>query len=1305
MRALIPTFILDRYKENRANGVIQGAALFVDLSGFSTMADVLSKQGHIGAEILTDIMRVVFGPLVNAVYEQGGFVVGYAGDAFTALFPADQSPADAVKRCLSSALAMQLHVQENPHVQTAFGNFPISIKAGMGFGETTWQIFKSRDGAHATFWFRGESITGAVQGEKFARPGQVIADPAAYQLLQGFVTAQEIGPCFQILAANVDLPAPHPVSAPQVDSDLIGIFLSEKVANLPIVGEFRQVVNLFIDIPIHITDEALITPFMETVYALQDRYGGFFLRPDLGDKGFNLLMFWGAPVAHENDVMRALNFLLELSEHTQLDLRAGISYYVGYAGFMGSALREDYTSYGWGVNLAARLMENAAAGSFWMDEEITRRAEKNFKIEYLDEFKFKGFTQKQKAFALLGRKELAETVYQGQLLGRSTEMQALADFAEPLKTGKFAGVMVLKGEAGIGKSRLTHAFQISEYFQQFHARWVVCQSNDILRQSFNPFMDWLRKRFDLLDGDTDANNWVRFTNQLDTLIKNTPNQELAAELTRTSSVLAALINITVPDSLYEQLEAKSRYENTLIALGALLRAESLQTPLVLFMEDTHWLDEDTGAFLSYFVRTLLAEPSKEYPIAIIATQRLEGDSVKLMDEVAMHEIKLGGLSSASTSGLAEDILGKPVSSSLVQLLDQRADGNPFFVEQIIRYLHEQGDLVLQKDGKYYASKQAQTSMPADIQSVLIARLDSLAQHVRDAVQTASILGREFEVRLLAQILTDDPELIKNVNNAEQANIWAPLNELEYFFRHALLRDAAYSMQLTSRQRTLHALAVSAMEVLYKDDLEPHYGELAYHAEHALLDEKALHYLKLVADTSTRVYQNAQAVDYLTRALALIPQNDLHARFEIIYKRADIYYNTGDRSREDADLTILEEIAATLNDTRLLGRASVKRAYYFATTSENARVISSSERAIELARSVNDTETLSKAYNVLASAYVRLGNLDDGFKHAQDAIEYSRSVGNRYGEGSALTILGLIALEKLGPSKAHEYQTLALEIAREIGNRDLEASVLNNIANVIGLSQGDYSAARDSFEQSLVINQERGNLYAVGLCLTNIGWVDGILGNYEAALESYVRALAIAREVGNRTQEMYTLINLSAACVGKENPAVAIEWAQRAHDLSRKIGDRTGTAWAFFYLGYGYLLNGQLVRAKESFISSLQIREEVHVPVLIAESRAGIAQAAFELLDMDTAMTEVEKILIYMQENPNLEGAEEPLRIALTCFLVLKEKRDSRAESVLRNAIQLLDAQVSKLPSEDARRMYVENVPWRRALKKHYMDLS
>ncbi len=1295
---LVPEFIYEKYRAAETNGVFQGAAMFVDLSGFSTMTDVLSTRGAHGAEVLADMMRVVFEPLVNAVYEQGGFVIGYAGDAFNAIFP-DQLSGEAMKRCLSAALVMQAHTKSHSQVATPYGEFPIRIKVGIGFGETTWQIFRSMDGKRASYWLRGESLNGAVSGEESARAGDIVANAIAYDLLRDVVRVTPVGDCFLIEDIHADLPAPRPLPQPKPVDDLVGIFFADAIVHLPIAGEFRQAVNLFIDIPPSISDEALIAPFMETVYLLQEQYGGFFLRPDLGDKGFNLLMFWGAPTTYENDVERALNFLIELSSRTRIILRAGISYRMAYAGFVGSSQREDYTAYGWGVNLAARMMERAGTGEYWMDEEVARRAEKHFNFKSLGEYQFKGFKHEQKAFALIGRKNVVEAVYQGQLVGRAKELETLASFVEPLKQGQFAGVMVLKGEAGIGKSRLVHSFQYSDFFKNLPAHWVVCQADEILRLPFNPFIDWLKKRFELLENQPDEVNSIAFSRNIQELIESTPDAELAAELARTSSVLAALINISQPNSLYESLDAKGRYDNTLIALSVLLRVESLQKPLILFMEDTHWLDEDTGAFLSYFVRTVLAESEKQYPIAVIATQRPEGDSVRMMDEVSMAGIQLGKLTSASISRLAEDILDHPIADSLQALLDARADGNPFFAEQILRYLLEQNALTLDASGEYFATEQAEISLPTDVRAVLIARLDRLTQHVKETVQTASILGREFEVRVLSEMLSADDNFLWCVAQAESANIWTPLTEIEYIFRHALLRDAAYSMQLLARQRELHGLAVSAMEMVYRDDLESHYGELSYHAEKAVAKDKALYYLNLAGKHSLSVYQNHQAIDYFTRALALVSDDDLRTRFDILIERAEAYYRIGDLSTQSLDLNALEELAHKLNVDELTGRVFAKRSYYLFSSGDYKNAIQYATEAMTRSKSAEDNATLLAVYMIMQTALFHLGQTETAMHYAKIALTFARQLNDRRGVSTAFTALGLISLESEGPAIARDYHEQSLIIAREIKDRYLEAKVLNNLANTVGLSQGDFPAAQDYFLQALSIFQEFGDLSGKGLIMVNLGWLAGIMGDYPSAMYYYEQALLISRKVGNRMEEMYTYINLSSTAIAQGRADEAFAWVEKAFEFSAAMGERTAAGWAYFCSGHAHLIQNNYDAAMQAFLKSIEVRTQLNAPILAIEARSGLCEAFFKSGDLTSAQSEAEQLVRYIEENKTLEGMEEPLRVFLSVINVFDKTKDPRTAVVLQYANQLLEAQVSKLRSEEARRMFVENVPWRHAIQQ------
>lgn len=1298
IRRLVPNFIIEKYKANELRGSFLSAAIFVDLSGFSKMTDALSAHGQPGAEALADLMRVIFEPLVNAVYEQGGFVIGYAGDAFNAVFPEDlEHPKAETQRCLAALVAMQEHMRTHPQVQTPFGEFPISIKSGMGFGETRWQMFKSETGAHISYWLRGDSLNRAVYAEEKARSGDIIIDPVAHERIQGMVEVDTMQDGVRVSRIIAPLPAPASITEPEAESSSMSYFFPESLTLQQITGEFRHVINMFIDIPINISDEALIAPFMQTVYDLQEKFGGFFLRPDLGDKGFNLLMFWGAPIARERDVERALHFITELAARTKLPLRGSITYRIAYAGFIGAPLREDYTAYGWGVNLAARLMEHAGEGEFWLDEEIAQRAERTFDVKLLGDFSLKGFAKKQPTYLLVGKKPEAQVFYQGKLVGRRKELDALTAFSAPLQAGKFAGIVLVSGEAGIGKSRVVSEFQSSDFFGTFQAQWIRCQTEELIHDSFNPFKGWLRKRFKIVDGASDAANWIIFSNELDALAASTADQELAFELKRTSSILAALINITQPDTLYESLDAKSRYENTLIALSVLLRAESLQKPLYLFIEDTHWLDEDTIAFLNYFVRSLQADAEKNYPIAIILTQRPHGARAQDIEGIS-QEITLDKLHPTDLTTIAESILGKPITHELNKLLEARAEGNPFFAEQVLRYLEENNLLVLNKENVFSAAEQAEATLPVDVFIVMIARLDRLTQQVRETVQTASILGREFVVDVLSEMLhTIKDELPNYVYEAEKADIWISLEEINYIFRHAMLRDAAYSMQLTTRKTTLHALACTAMEEVYKADLEPHYSELAYHAEKGGLNDKALLYLTFSGELALSAFQNRQAMDYFTRALAVLPEGDLHREFDLLLKRVECAYNIGESATQLKDLDRLEAIARDLANDGLLARALIRRAYRASIVGDYGSTTEYALKARDLAQSINDTDSLLSTYIILPDALDHAGKLEEAKQSALDGIELARKIGNRAKEASGYSALGLVTLKIEGHTAARPHQEQALAIAREVKDRYIEAKQLNNLALSI-VSEGDYHLAREYFQQALWIFQEQGNHLGKSLAHANLGWLSSMLGDYVKAMENYEHALILAREQGAISEEMYTYVNLSASASGQGNSISAQEWARMALELALQVKDRTAEAWAYFYLAHGELLAESHTAAAENFQKSLDLRIEANVQPLVIEARAGLVQAHLALGNPSAAEKEAQTILTYLEKDPSVAGAEEPLRIYLSLYSYLEKIKDPRASLVLQNAIQLLETQISKLRSQEARQVFVQNVPWRRALQ-------
>lgn len=1296
MRQLVPHFILEKFRDGQSRGDLTAAVLFADLTGFSSMSDALGRHGHHGSEMLAAVMQPVFEPLVHSVYAQGGFVVGFAGDAATAVFIDDDGRAAA--RCLAAAESIRRHFAERPVQSTSYGVFPIAVKLGLAYGETTWEIYRSVDGRQATFGFRGRALDASAHAEHHARPGEAWLDADFYCQVAAQVQVFAHEGAYRldsVAALHPEQPLPDLAALPLEE---ITPFFSPAIVDLAQRGEFRPIVNVFIDLrPTDMRDDS-VARFMRAVFALKGRYGGFFLRPDFGDKGINLLIFWGAPVAHETDIERALNFLLDLRKDSDIPFSAGVSYRLAYAGFVGAALREDYTGYGWGISLAARMMKSAATGEIWVDGEVAQRENAFFNFSDPVERGFKGFASPQKVYLLQGRREAGEQVFTGRFSGREEELARLQAFVEPVWQGLSPGMLVIKGDAGVGKSRLIHEFVRLDSFKARGATLVACQTDEIVRQAFNPFRYWLLRRFGISAERAPAENLSIFLAQVEQLAADTPNPLVRDELLRTRSVLAALLDLHWEGSLYSQLDAQGRYENTLIALTVLIRCLALKSPLVFILEDLQWLDDDSRAFLPHLLRSLSQDDTQPVPVVFLCTARSEGQAPPALGPGLLHELTLGGLDRAALAALACEKLGGPVADSLVDFLEKRAEGNPFFAEQSLQYLREERHLGAQAGVFTIADLDQVEMLSTDIQSILVARLDRLSQKVRDVVHTAAVLGREFELRLLLRMLNDQaPSTL--VNHPETADIWVPLSEIRYIFRHALMRDAAYSMQLRSRQRELHALAVEAMETIFSGNLAPYVAELAHHAERAHLPQKAVLYLRQAGRQSFEAFQLNQSVHYLTRALRLTDPQDLPVLFDLHRQRSQAYSYLGDREREAGDMDRMTELAEQLDADLFRLQAAASRINHYNRLGRWQSILDSAAHAIALAVSLGDIDAEMDINNAQVLALMRLGRLDDALglgnhtlkraaDHAHDLLE----------EAHLLNSLGLVCSERLEREQATQYFERAGAIGRKNGHLYIQAQVLNNLATLYAQG-GDYITSRDYFRQAYALAREMGQRAGQGLVLGNLGWISGLLGDYHVALDYHTQAMAISREVNDPFSLANTYINLCAVAGYLGNLRQSIVYGAEGLKLARALDDPSSAAWAHLFLGYAYFYDGQTQAARDSFSAAIDIRAALGQPALRTEPLAGLAEVEHAAGNLSAACEHVEDILAHLESGGSLTGAEEPLRVILACYNVLKDLSDSRACAIIQHGRAILEESLAPITDETTRRMVVENVPWRRAVRE------
>jgi class 3 adenylate cyclase/predicted ATPase len=1291
MHRVVPEIIVENYRAGRYQGDFQAVGMFLDLTGFSNMTDALMQHGEHGAEVLASLMHVVFDPLVETIFNYGGKIVSFAGDGIMALFPVEHNPKEIAIRALASAWIIQRGLLENPMRQTVYGNFLFSVKIGIAVGEVSWGILRSHDQNRATYFFRGSAVDDSAKAEHAARAGEILITEETHELLKMEVEATRSASFYHLTGLLIDLPDPKAEIFPPIDLAISRLFMPEEVITEDLRGEFRQIVNLFMRM-LNLPYEK-IQSFMQIAFELNETFGGLINRMDFGDKGCNMLMLWGAPKAHENDIGRALDFVLELKQRVDFSITAGVTYYVAHAGYLGSPMCEDYTCYGWGINLASRFMISAPDHEIWVDERISRRVKNRFEFESRSAQYFKGFAAEQKVFALTGRKS-QELFHQGEFVGREMELPRLIDSLQPLWQKKFAGLIVAWGEAGIGKSRLV--YETRSALQHSHKlTWALCHSDQILRHSFNPFRYWLIRYFGIDSHMDDATQKQIFDARLNQLLEHTADPELAGELDRTRTVLGSLLDLYWEDSFYALLDAEGRYNNTLKALIALIKAESLQQPLVLFLEDAQFLDEDSQAFLIRLKNALMADSNVEYPVALLVSSR--HSSSILQDIVIDVSIDVEPLSTQALFDLAEIYLGGKVSPDLVHVLQTRSEGNPYFADQILVHLQEEHLLEMSDQGWKVARRLQESSLPADLRSLLVARLDQLAYSVKDVVLTAAVLGREFQVPALATMLKVNGMLPQKMAEAERASVWSASRPFHYMFTHGLLRDAAYAMQMRARRIELHATALEALEKIYGVEAEHHYGELAYHAERARLPDQAYHYLRLAAKVAADAYQNSQAVEYYTRALAFVDPDDLAAQFDLLAERVELYSRMGKRELQLKDLNALERWAEQIGDPERITKVLMWRSAFSYFIGMYPAAIEQAENAEQRSTALMMTELGLYTQVVRFMALLYIGRTSEAVQAGQLALERSRQAHNQKEEGRILTALGLVLLENNELVSAQQYLVEAVEIARELKDWSLQSRALNNLAKYEGDVHGDFARARGYHEEAYKLTREMGDRQAESIMLNSLGFDARMEGDLIAARLYYEQSLKLAREVASQNIEAYSLINLSAIAGITGDVASALRQAQQAAELTQRMSQRSLEAWSMLYMGHAFLLGGQFELAQNAYRKSVEIRHELNQPTLSMEPIAGLVEAYLQENNVEAATLEAEKILSFFWAGATFEGTDEPLRIYYACYLLLEKRQDPRAQQIINLAINLLETQVLRLSDESARQRYIENSPWRRAI--------
>ena len=935
------------------------------------------------------------------------------------------------------------------------------------------------------------------------------------------------------------------------------------------VGERRVITMLFCDVKgstaaAEQVDPEIWTDIMNGVFEHMIRpiytYEGLVPRL-MGDA---ILAFFGAPITHEDDPQRAVLAALEIQAGIQsyaeeihlrygleFGLRVGINTGLVVVGEIGSDLRMEYTAIGDAINLAARMEQTAQVGTIQISEETYKLVAPFFEVEPLGEVEIKGKSAPIKTYRVLGVKSTPGHLrglegLTSPLVGRESQLGLLKDRLEDLRIGR-GSVVAVVGEAGLGKSTLITELKKSQ--SDSSPNWLRGDSLSYTRSiSYFPWRQIIRQSIGADDDDSPAKVRHKLGYACDCCTLpggDIPFLEamLAVESEESSNVVMGFQG----DALNQRMIDVTR--GFLCGLAA-------ENPLVIVFDDLHWSDE---ASLNLLLNVV--DLSTSQPILFICMSRpdktvpgwnsIQGMREKLAS--GFQSIDLAPLQVNQTETLLNNLLGvKGLPKSIRDLIVDKAEGNPFFVEEIIRSLIETKQILRENSHWKAVSDSAKIALPNTLRGVLSARIDRLPETSKHVLQNAAVIGRLFDLRVLKPLTRLNGGLDSQIQYLREVSLIEALQN-EYAFRHVLIQEAAYESILLKTRVELHLRIGEIMEDLYVERIDEFAPLLAYHF-YSAGDERSLKYDIIAGEKSARLYANAEAATHFRRALEVAKRNGndkglitkLHTQLGSVLELSGRY----------------EQALQTYDEMQAFGRAI-------------------GERSIEM------NALMAKA--TMYSIFTRLHDPARSEQLLIQALDISREIDDRVAQARLSWNLMLAYLFSKRFDQALEHGSLALNLARESGDREQLAFVLNDFCRL--------HTCRGEFDEAFAVIREARELWRA---LDNQVMLADSLGSeaeahfnsgaFDRAYQCCEEALQITEKIDNLWGQSYDQMIMAFVHLETGRLGDGIQLAEKSIRLADAAGLMAGSLWFRSELGWVYAYCGDFEKAHEVIEHALKIAE-------------------------------------------------------------------------------------------------------------------
>jgi len=908
------------------------------------------------------------------------------------------------------------------------------------------------------------------------------------------------------------------------------------------------------------------------------------------------------------------------------------------------------------------------------------------------------------------------------LIDRVEEMGLLRDSADKAITDE-GGVVILYGEAGIGKTRLTRELRAYAHSRGMQILYGRCPALFTM-ESIPPYVLWKEVIRDYLQ--------VCTPEELQSAIGYYPGEicKIVPEIKQKLAVFSEF------PSLSPELERDRLFE----AVSQFVENVSKTMPLLVILDDLQWCDQSSLFLLHYLARGVYRDS-----LLILGTYReaeveVENPLFPIMTDLKrmqlLHSARLKRLSLGEVTDMIKHILLQDnVPKDFSELVFEKTQGNPFFVEEVMQSLKEDG-VVYPYGAEYRFKEISGIEFPATVKSVLQARIGRLGEESQNVLTLASLVGNDFTLDALRSVTGVEEnrllEIVERIIEKRLLKCRVVHGEDTCSFTDILIRDLLYESVGPLRRKKLHAVVAFALEKAYAKNIDEHLGELAAHFLESGDKQRALDYFLKAGEKAEKVYANNEAASYFRSALTLIEEKvgDLREKTRVLEtlgdiqelvgeydaclnswnealllrqqleekenvatlfrKIADIFEKKGDTAKAREYLGKALEILETLPESVELAIVHLSMANMFWRSMEHAKAVSLVGKALEVSKKLNAYKVMAHSYALLGSI-ILMNNRKKAVEYYELALKVALESGDMMGAVSAYSFLGNPLMGEINREKCLEYAQKGYELAKKVGAISAQSFIGNSLVGLL-LGIGSTDTALLLGEESVALSRKTGNLDFLALSLIGLGSVCARLGS-DKSEKYFIEALILAQKTNNLVATAFASSQIGFALLGRGEFAQAREFAEKAYNQSEKAGAKL---WQVNYLPpiiRATIELGELEKAESQINSLQQMSQELNLSVVttfLLRARLFRAQKkwneSIEYFEIALQKAEMQGLkrwdahvfgryilfeyaMVYLERDQ--EGDKQKARIllnqALELFQKMKAKKDiEKTETILLN---------------------------------------